>query len=122
VRRPGSLPLGRRTRRLEDGFRSGPPRRTQLVELTYSFLVGAPDLRIETRTAAGGPVRVALHGKLNFSDDDFADQIARIAEVQRGFWNDREAAFFVPVVALPPLGAEIGVHGHGPAATPSPCS
>ena len=74
-------------------------------EVTNSFLVGAPDLRVVERTVLGGPVRVAMRGTFAFTDAEFADKIARIAEVQRRFWGDRDAAYLVPMIALPSGGA-----------------
>lgn len=82
-------------------------------KVTNSFLVGAPDLRVVERTVLGGPVRVAVRGEFPFTDAEFADKIARIAEVQRRFWGDRGAAYLVPVIALPVAKNSTGSMGTG---------
>ena len=84
-----------------------------VTQTTNSFLMGAPDLRVVERTVLGGPVRVAMHGWFDFADAEFAERIARIAEAQRRFWGDRDAAFFVPMIALPAMGANSGSIGTG---------
>lgn len=104
----GKVPSGWRL--ASDLDHSGPRTVTQT---TNSFLVGAPDLRVVERTVLGGPVRVAMHGRFGFNDADFADRIARIAEVQRRFWGDRDAAFLVPMIALPAMSTNSGSIGTG---------
>lgn len=66
-----------------------------------SFLLGAPDLRVEERIVLGGPLRLVFRGRWPFSDAAFADRIAEVAEPQRRFWNDQGQAFFVPMLGLP---------------------
>jgi predicted metalloprotease with PDZ domain len=84
-----------------------------MSQTANSFLLGAPDLRVVEREVMGGPVRVALHGKFEFEDAAFADAIARIAEAQRRFWGDRDAAFFVPMIALAPMASGYSSIGTG---------
>jgi predicted metalloprotease with PDZ domain len=82
-------------------------------EVTNSFLVGAPDLRVIERTVSGGPLRMALQGKLGFDDAAFADTMVRIVEAQRRFWGGESSAYFIPVIGMPTAGAGTSTLGTG---------
>jgi predicted metalloprotease with PDZ domain len=82
-------------------------------EVTNSFLVGAPDLRVIERTVSGAPLRMALQGQLGFEDAAFADTMAKIVEAQRRFWGGSASAYFIPVIGMPAQGAGTSSLGTG---------
>ncbi len=69
-------------------------------DLLDSVLVGGSGLQIIEREAAGGRMRVAVHGDWKFRPDALSDLLVRIAETSSGFWGDRDEDFFVAVTPL----------------------
>lgn len=69
-------------------------------ELADSVLMGGRDLRVLTREAAGGPVRVAVHGAWRFAPEALADRYARIVEASSAFWGDAGRPAFLAVTPL----------------------
>jgi predicted metalloprotease with PDZ domain len=79
------------------------------------FLAGAflaaPDLRATHRRVGDGEVEVAIVGKWKFADAQLADQIARIAAIERKFFDDSGAPYYF--VSLWPLGKTGSYGGTG---------
>lgn len=75
-----------------------------LGDLRESVSVGAPDLRVVTRTIHGGTVRIALRGAWSFDDAAFGDGLARIIDAQRRFWGGIDGPYFVSLI--PTVGGE----------------
>lgn len=81
-------------------------------DLLDSVLVGGSDLRILETEAAGGRVRIAVHGEWKFTPDQLAGLMVRIADASSDFWGDKDEDFFVavtPVVSNSGGGAQYGV-------------
>lgn len=80
-------------------------------DLLDSVLVGGSDLDIVETEAAGGRIRIAVHGDWKFTPDQLSSLIGRIAETSSGFWGDRGEDFFVAVTPMvsPAGGAQYGV-------------
>ncbi|MBX7248577.1 MAG: hypothetical protein K1X35_05930 [Caulobacteraceae bacterium] len=73
-------------------------------DLLDSVLVGGSDLHMVTTEAAGGRIRIAMHGDWKFSPRQMADLIDRIAVSAADFWGEKGQDFFVAVtpMASPP--------------------
>lgn len=69
-------------------------------ELADSVLMGGRDLRVITREATGGPVRVAVHGAWRLAAETLADRYVRIVEASSGFWGDEGRPWFLAVTPL----------------------
>lgn len=90
----------------------------QRVEATVSdfshavFMAG--DFRIRKLDVAGRTVVVAMRGAWKFTDEAFADLVARIFRVERDFWNDHSRPYYlVSLIPLegPPSSLSIGGTG-----------
>ncbi len=79
----------------------------ELVQSVYL----AGDFRFVRRDVRGQPVVVAMRGEWRFSDNDFAELVARIVGAQRSFWRDDAFPFYF-LSLLPvdiPVGSTSGV-------------
>jgi predicted metalloprotease with PDZ domain len=82
-------------------------------DVQESISVGG-DFRILTRIVKGAQLRVAIDGGWAFTDDVFADTLAKISQSERDFWGDPGELFLVTVFQLetPPPGS-ISMGGTG---------
>jgi len=81
-------------------------------DLLDSVLVGGSNLRIVETEAAGGRIRIAMHGDWKFTPQQMSNLMVRIADASADFWGDRDEDFFVavtPVVSHRGGGAQYGV-------------
>lgn len=81
-------------------------------DLLDSILVGGSELEIVETEAAGGRIRIAMHGDWKFTSAQFSTLIGRIAETSSDFWGDRDEDFFVavtPMISPGHGGAQYGV-------------
>lgn len=69
-----------------------------LDELSASVLMAYPDMRVIQRDVDGAPVRVAVRGQFTFSDEAFADMVARTIGAVRAFWGDGREPFLITLV------------------------
>jgi predicted metalloprotease with PDZ domain len=75
-------------------------------DLLDSVLVGGSDLRIVTTEAAGGRIRVAMHGQWKFTPEQMSSLIDRIAVAASDFWGDKGQEFFVAVTPMASPGGQ----------------
>lgn len=73
-------------------------RTTTVADVLESVSLGAPALKVMTRTIPGGRLRVAVLGDWSFAPEAFGDQLARIIAAQRRFWNDVDGPYFVSLI------------------------
>jgi len=71
-------------------------------EFRHSIWAGG-DFRIYERRVMNQPVYVALRGEWNFSDEEFAETVAKIIKSERDFWKDYEFPYYL-VTAIPMAG------------------
>jgi predicted metalloprotease with PDZ domain len=76
-----------------------------LLALSNGLFIGG-DFRLEKRLVEGQPIYIAVRGEWPFSDGNFADKAANILSVERDFWSDRSAPYYL--VALVPIDAPAG--------------
>ncbi|MGH7595586.1 MAG: hypothetical protein ACREOI_04500 [bacterium] len=76
--------------------------RAALWEFRHSIWIGG-DFRIHERRVMSHPVYVALRGKWNFSDEKFAETVAKIIQSERDFWQDYDFPYYL-VTAIPMAG------------------
>jgi predicted metalloprotease with PDZ domain len=69
-------------------------------DLLDSVMVGGSDLHMVTTEAAGGRVRIAMHGDWKFTPAQMASLIDRIAVSASDFWGDKGQDFFVAVTPM----------------------
>ena len=69
-------------------------------DLLDSVLMGGDGMQLIEREAAGGRLRVAVHGTWRFQPADLSDLLVKVAETSSQFWGDREDDFFVAVTPL----------------------
>jgi predicted metalloprotease with PDZ domain len=77
---------------------SGPANEVEVVaagtptELMNSFYAAGTGWRLLTRKLASGNLHIAIRNFWPMRDEQFADQVARVIDTQRGFWgHEREA-------------------------------
>ena len=61
------------------------------ARLRHAFYAGGAGWRVSTRQLASGPVHVAVRGRFEVADTDFADRAAQLIDTHRRFWGDRVA-------------------------------
>jgi len=88
-------------------------RLTNTGELLDSVLVGGQGMRMIERPAAGGRLRVAVHGEWKFTPQELAQLLVRITEASAGFWGDEGEDFFVAVTPLKAPGGGSAQYGVG---------
>lgn len=69
-------------------------------DLLDSVLMGGDDMQIVEREAAGGRLRVAVHGSWKFQPQDLSELLVKVANASSDFWGDRNDDFFVAVTPL----------------------
>lgn len=73
-----------------------------LREARESYLIAGPGLRIvERRLPDGSTLKVALRGRLAFTDAAVADRAVAIVAYQRRFWNAPAAPFLITITEKP---------------------
>jgi predicted metalloprotease with PDZ domain len=104
---PASIELDWRTPpagwTLASSFGAGQSRESPLLspgEFEHAVFVGG-DFRVRQAAVRGKPVFVALRGNWNFTDEQFLAHVARIVELERGFWRDFDYAHYL--ITLLPL-------------------
>jgi len=55
----------------------------------------AGDFRLNKTTVAGDPLFVAVRGEWQFTDGALTEEIRRVIEAERGFWNDHSQDFYL---------------------------
>lgn len=75
-------------------------RRLTSYDIAESILLASPDMEILSRTISGGMLRVGMFGEQQFSNQEFADAVARTLSAQREFWQDVDGPFTVTLYAL----------------------
>jgi len=81
-------------------------------ELADSVLMGGRDMRVITREAAGGQLRIAVHGGWRFPVETLADRYARIVQASSAFWEDEGRPYFLaltPLAGTPGAEAQAGL-------------
>ncbi len=71
-----------------------------MSDLLDSVMVGGRGMNLVETEAAGGRLRIAIHGQWSFSEKGFSDLLSRVAETSADFWGDRGENFFVAVTPL----------------------
>ena len=89
------------------------PRLTNTGELLDSILVGGKGMRIVNAPAAGGRVRVAVHGDWRFQPQELSSLLVKVTEASAGFWGDHGEDFFVAVTPLRAPGGGTAQYGVG---------
>lgn len=90
---------------------------TTLRDARESYLITGPGLRIVDRRLPDGSVlKVALRGRLGFTDVAVADRAAAIVAYQRRFWNAPASSFLITITekASRPGIDDWGGQGRGP--------
>jgi len=82
-------------------------------ELLDSVLVGGRGMRIVEAPAAGGRLRVAVHGDWRFQPQELSNLLVKITEASAGFWGDHGEDFFVAVTPLRAPGGGTAQYGVG---------
>ncbi|HYE42510.1 MAG TPA: hypothetical protein VEA15_03875 [Caulobacteraceae bacterium] len=76
-------------------------RRTTLGDIVESVMVGAPDLTVVTRRAAGAEFRIAIIGRdWTFKPEELGELMGRVIDAERGYWKSPGESYFV---ALAPM-------------------
>lgn len=76
--------------------------RTMTVDdVLESTMLSGIDVRLLFRPITGGALRFVVHGKWPFSDDHYAQALARILSAQRSFWGDVSGPFTVSLIQFP---------------------
>lgn len=81
-------------------------------DLLDSVLVGGSNMQVVETEAAGGRIRIAMHGDWRFTPEQLSGLMVRIADASADFWGDKDEDFFVavtPVVSDSGGGAQYGV-------------
>lgn len=65
-----------------------------------SSIIVAGDFRVLTRIVSGAPLRLAIDGSWSFSDQEFADTLAKIRTVETQFWGDPAEPYLVTLLQL----------------------
>ena len=76
-----------------------------LEEFIHAVFAGG-DFRIQSIPVRGKAVYTAVRGSWQFSDPTFAEMVQRIVTVERDFWRDQRAAYYL--VTLLPLESSPG--------------
>ena len=83
-------------------------------DLFDSVLVGGRDLKIVSAEAAGGHIRIAMHGDWKFTPAQMAALMTRIAGAAADFWGEQGEDFFVAVTPMTtPAGQGTAQYGVG---------
>lgn len=103
----GGIPKGWRVASdLEHGAMGRP---MAIGDIGESTMLGGPDVEIYRRDVPDGRVRLAVRGKWKFSNERFADLIARLVSAQRAFWgHDVRGPFLVTFFQLAGTGSSGG--------------
>jgi predicted metalloprotease with PDZ domain len=80
--------------------------------LIESVSVGGPDLKVYQRDLGGVPLRVAILGKFDFSDEMFIETAMKVIAGERAFWRGKEGPFLAVAASFPPRGG-VSIHGEG---------
>lgn len=67
----------------------------KLSEIRSSIQLAGKDLRVLTRRVAGAPLRVAIRGTFDFTDEDFADMAARAVGAGHAFWGEKAEPYLI---------------------------
>ena len=67
---------------------------TTLEGFIHSIFVGG-NFRLKSDSIKGKPVNVAIRGKWKFTDEEFADLVRRIIRIERDFWKDYDAPYYL---------------------------
>jgi predicted metalloprotease with PDZ domain len=71
-----------------------------VANVANSTLLGGTDVRLYSRPAKGGAIRVAIRGEWGFPEQRLVDDINTIVRVQRRFWSSAGGPYFVSVIPL----------------------
>lgn len=83
-------------------------------DLYDSILVGGRDLKIVSAEAAGGHIRIAMHGDWRFTPGQMAALMTRISGAAADFWGEQGEDFFVAVTPMTtPAGQGAAQYGVG---------
>jgi predicted metalloprotease with PDZ domain len=85
----------------------------RIDDLLDSVLTGGEGMTVIERQAGGGRLRLAVHGKWQFSEAKLADLQSRIAETSADFWKDRGKDFLMVVTPLAAPKGETAQYGLG---------
>lgn len=75
-----------------------------IADLRDSVVMGGRDARVLTRPVGDATLRIAVRGRLGFTDDAFADMAQAIVASEREFWGEHGDPFTIvlaPLVAVP---------------------
>jgi len=71
-----------------------------VADVANSTLLGGTDVRLYSRPAKGGAIRVGIRGEWGFPERELVDDINTIIRAQRRFWSDAGGPYFVSVIPL----------------------
>jgi predicted metalloprotease with PDZ domain len=84
-----------------------------VADIANSTTLGGTDVRLYSRPAKGGAIRIAIRGEWGFPERRLIDDIDTIIRAQRRFWSSAGGPFFVSVIPLTTSPNLIAFNGNG---------
>lgn len=84
-----------------------------VADVANSTTLGGTDVRLYSRPAKGGAIRIAIRGEWAFPEGRLVDDIDTIVRAQRRFWSSAGGPYFVSVIPLAASPNVISFNGNG---------
>ncbi|MBS0332912.1 MAG: hypothetical protein JSS35_09105, partial [Proteobacteria bacterium] len=82
-------------------------------DVLESIVVGGWDVRTVEKRVDGARLRVAIVGRYQFSDKDFAAKVFEVLAAERGFWGEKASPYLVTMSPTLGTGRSVSVSGTG---------
>lgn len=84
-----------------------------LDDIVESVTLAGTDVRLYSRRVEGGPLRIAVHGRLEIDEAELVQAITTVSQAQRRFWNSRGEVFLVTLVSIGSAPGALSIGGTG---------
>lgn len=84
-----------------------------LEDVVESVTLAGRDVRLTSQTVEGGPLRIAVHGRLDLDEAELVRAVTTVSQAQRRFWGSRGEVFLVTLVTIGRAPGAISVGGTG---------
>lgn len=82
-------------------------------DISDSVMIGGPDLRIIEKRVDHARLRVAIVGRYEFSDRDFAAKVFEVLKAERAFWKEDAKPYLVAMSSIPSVDRRLSMSGRG---------